>query len=155
MYRSFVQSYSYRVRSLTSDVEIQPVNSNQPNAIIKTSAVWDTGATQTFISRRLGEKLGIEPVDYVPVIGLNGRQKSGLAYISIKLPNDLTIPDKRTLIGDLPESIDILIGMDIIQLGDLHIANTGGQTLFSFVIPSLPHPINLAHEADRLNGEGD
>jgi hypothetical protein len=28
--------------------------------------------------------------------------------------------------------------MDIIQLGDFHISNTGNRTLFSFVIPPLP-----------------
>jgi hypothetical protein len=41
--------------------------------------------------------------------------------------------------------------MDVIQMGDLHISNTGGYTLFSFVIPPLPKQLDLAQEADALN----
>jgi hypothetical protein len=72
--------------------------------------------------------------------------------LAIKLPNNLFIPDKRAFICDLPDSINILIGMDIIQLGDFHISNAGGKTRFNFVIPPLPEPFSLAAEADRLNG---
>lgn len=59
----------------------------------------------------------------------------------------------RAFICDLPYSVNILIGMDIIQLGDFHISNAGGKTLFSFVIPSLPTPFSLAEEADKLNSQ--
>ena len=50
-------------------------------------------------------------------------------------------------------SIDLLIGMDIIQLGDFHISNTGGHTLFSFVVPPLPEQFDLTKKADVLNNQ--
>jgi hypothetical protein len=84
---------------------------------------------------------------------MNGEQMGGLAYLSMKLPNSLVIPDKRVLVCDLPSSVDILIGMDIIQIGDFHISNSEGKTVFSFVIPSLPTSFNLADESDKLNEE--
>jgi predicted aspartyl protease len=115
------------------------------------SAVWDTGATRTFINRRLSEKLNLIPIEFQSVVGVNGSQMAGLVVLAIKLPNGLFIPDKRTFICDLPNSVNILIGMDIIQLGDFHISNAGNKTLFSFVIPSLPTSFNLAEEADKLN----
>lgn len=37
------------------------------------------------------------------------------------------------------QGIDILIGMDIIKLGDFAISNYKGQTQFSFRIPSQEH----------------
>jgi hypothetical protein len=45
----------------------------------------------------------------------------------------------------------MVIGMDIIQLGDSHISNTDSKTLFSFIIPFLPTPLNLEDEARKLN----
>jgi hypothetical protein len=100
MYRAYAQSYPFRVPSLTSEIEVYPRSSTKQGPGMKISALWDTGATRTFISMAL---------------------------------------------------IDILIGMDIIQLGDFHISNTGGNTCFSFVIPSLPVSLNLADEAEKLN----
>jgi predicted aspartyl protease len=119
---------------------------------MKISAVWDTGATKTFINRQLSTKLNLIPIESQLVVGANGTQMAGLVDLAVKLPNGLFIPDKRAFICDLPDSINILIGMDIIQLGDFHISNAGGKTLFSFVIPSLPDPFSLSSEADRLNG---
>jgi hypothetical protein len=45
----------------------------------------------------------------------------------------------------------MLIGMDIIRLGDFHISNTGSRTLFSFVIPPLPEQFDLTRKAGELN----
>jgi predicted aspartyl protease len=137
---------------LTSDIEVFPRSSVQERGSVIVSAIWDTGATKTFINRHLSEKLTLTPIEFQPVIGATGSQMAGLVVLAIKLPNGLFIPDKRAFICDLPDSAHILIGMDIIQLGDFHISNAGGKTLFSIVMPSLPSPFNLAEEADRLNG---
>jgi hypothetical protein len=76
---------------------------------------------------------------------------AGLALVAMRLPNNLLLPDKRVLIGDFSSSVDMLIGMDIIQVGDVFISNANGKTVFSFVIPSFPNPINFAEEALKLN----
>jgi hypothetical protein len=114
-------------------------------------AIWDTGATCTFVSDKVREELGIVPVEYQPVTGLNGTQMTGLGLLSIKLSDKLIIPDKRVFICNLPSSIEMLIGMDIIQLGDFCITNNGNKTTFTFVTPSLPASKNLLEEAELLN----
>jgi hypothetical protein len=91
MYRSFAQNYPFRVPALISDVELFPIAPIAPDNGIKASAIWDTGATRTFISRQLGTKLNLVPIEYQPVIGLGGNQMAGLALLSIKLPNSLFI----------------------------------------------------------------
>jgi predicted aspartyl protease len=151
MYRAFYQEYSSRIPVLLSEVEVCSENALIDDASTKTLAVWDTGATVSFISRQIATQLSLAPSDFEPVIGMNGEQMGGLVYLSMKLPNGLIIPDKRVLVCDLPSSVNVLIGMDIIQIGDFHISNGEGKTVFSFVIPSFPTSFNLAKEADRLN----
>jgi predicted aspartyl protease len=114
-------------------------------------AIWDTGASQTVITHRLMSKLNLIPIETKEVYGINSKQTVDVVLISIKLPNGLLIPDIRVFVCDIPSPIDMLIGMDIIQRGDLHISNTGNRTLFSFVIPSLPEQFDLTQKADALN----
>ena len=69
-------------------------------------------------------------------------------------PNPTTEPSsKRIGVCNIQSAhdIDMLIGMDIIQLGDFHISNTDGKTRFSYIVPSLPERYSLAEEADKLN----
>jgi hypothetical protein len=49
---------------------------------------------------------------------------------------------KRFLINEIPGT-DVLIGMDIISMGDFAITNARGKTIFSFVIPSLNKKISF------------
>jgi hypothetical protein len=45
----------------------------------------------------------------------------------------------------------MLIGMDIMMRGDSLISNGGGETLFSFVIPSFPEKMDLHTKALEAN----
>ena len=93
----------------------------------------------------------LTPIATEMVHGVNSKQMVDVVAISIKLPNGLIIPSIKVFVCDIPSPIDMLIGMDIIRLGDFHISNTGGHTLFSFVSPPLPEQFNLAQKADELN----
>jgi hypothetical protein len=42
----------------------------------------------------------------------------------------------------LVRDVDLLIGMDIIQLGDFSISNGAGKTLFTFAMPSFEDKID-------------
>jgi len=150
MYNAFVKKYPALALDLNTDIEVFPVSSisHQGTTVY---AIWDTGASQTVITHRLMSQLNLIPIETKLVHGVNSKQLVDVVAISIKLPNDFLIPDIRVFVCDIPSPIDLLIGMDIIQLGDLHISNTGGHTLFSFVIPSLPEQFDLAQEADALN----
>ena len=171
MYHSVAQGYEYRAPRLVSaelvplpiymsavadflfeyNVEVSPAYSTIPEEVITVSAVWDKGALKSVISTKIQARLGLLSIDSNMVSGINTTQISDITLISMRLPNGLLIPDKRVFVCDLPQSIDMLIAMDIIQIGDFNISNKGGHTLFSFVIPSLPTPKNLALEADELN----
>jgi hypothetical protein len=93
------------------------------------------------------------PIASEVVSGVGGPQIIEVVRLAIKLPNDLYISSKRIGVCNMQSAynIDMLIGMDIIQLGDFHISNKGGKTRFSFVIPPLPNVYSLTVEAAKLN----
>lgn len=70
------------------------------------------------------------------VHGFNSTSDCELYLVNIGLPNGVYFVDvkvtKAGLIGT-----DVLIGMDIITLGDFVITNKNGNTVFSFRTPSL------------------
>jgi len=150
MYNAFAKKYPTLTPDLNTDIEVFPVSSvNHQGATAY--AIWDTGASQTVITHRLMSRLNLIPIETKLVHGVNSKQLVDVVAISIKLPNGFLIPDIRVFVCDIPSPIDLLIGMDVIQMGDFHISNIGGHTLFSFVIPSLPKQLDLAQEANALN----
>jgi len=150
MYNAFAKKYPALAPDLNTDIEVFPVSSVNHQGTTA-YAIWDTGASQTVITHRLMSHLNLIPIETKLVYGVNSKQLVDVVAISIKLPNGFLIPDVRVFVCDIPSPIDLLIGMDVIQLGDLHISNIGGHTLFSFVIPPLPKQFDLAKEADALN----
>jgi predicted aspartyl protease len=150
MYNAFSKQYPVIAEDLHTDIEVYPVSSATHHGTT-VFAIWDTGASKTVITHRLMSRLNLIPFEIQEVHGINSKQVVDVVAISIKLPNGLLIPDIRVYVCDIPSPIDMLIGMDIIQLGDLHISNAGSQTLFSFVIPPLPEQFDLALKADALN----
>jgi len=150
MYNAFVKKYPFPAPDLNTDIEVFPVSSVTRQGTTA-YAIWDTGASRTVITHRLMSRLQLIPIETKLVHGVNSRQLVDVVAISIKLPNGFLIPDIRVFVCDIPSPIDLLIGMDIIRLGDFHISNTGGHTLFSFVIPPLPEQFDLTQEAEALN----
>ncbi|GHT97001.1 hypothetical protein FACS1894142_0390 [Spirochaetia bacterium] len=154
-YYAFEQRYPFQTEYLVSEVEVFPHPTKNPHNSAIVRAKWDTGANHTVISVGLMERLNIIPIDTEVISGVGGSQVVDVVRLAIKLPNDLFISSQHIGVCSInsAQKIDILIGMDIIQHGDLHISNTGGKTRFSFVMPSLPSPFSLAEEADKLNGQ--
>jgi hypothetical protein len=75
------------------------------------------------------------PIDRIRVAGINNVSMADVVEVSIGLPNMVMVEDINVMICDLKQNIDLLIGMNIILLGDFSISNGGGSTLFSFVMP--------------------
>jgi len=64
--------------------------------------------------------------------------------LSIRLPNNYYIYKHRVIVADLSSiGSDLLIGMDIISMGDFAICNKDNKTSFSFVVPSLEKRIKF------------
>ena len=99
-------------------------------------ALWDTGSTMTVIPDELASKLNLEPVGEMMAETVGGRFKANKYIVSLHLPNRLNIENVMIASGKLGPGIDILIGMDIITLGDFVITNYNNKTVFSFRFPS-------------------
>ena len=83
------------------------------------------------------KKLGLQPVSHVPVSTANGNYTAPLFICDIYLPTKIVVPAVEITGGNLGSDADMLIGMDIITLGDFTITNLGGDTWFTFRMPSM------------------
>lgn len=98
-------------------------------------AIWDTGATNTAISHNLVGQLGLIPIGVVTAQDANNSYQSNTYMVDIGLPNGILIADVRVTEAANLGNYDLLIGMDIITLGDFAITNGLGNTWFSFRVP--------------------
>jgi hypothetical protein len=57
------------------------------------------------------------------------------------------LKNARISVLNLVKDIDMLIGMDIIQLGDFSISNGAGKTLFTFAMPPFENKTDLYEKA--------
>jgi hypothetical protein len=103
---------------------------------VRVTAYWDTGAISSFISESLRKRLLLRTTGHTePVYGLSGNEDADVTYISIKLPDDTLLKNKKILVGNLGGSEMLLIGMDIISEGEFSVRKIGGKTSFSFIMP--------------------
>lgn len=103
----------------------------------KFKAIWDTGATNTVITKRVVQECNLKQIGMTQVHGVGGAMKDCPVYlVNIKLPNDLGVVKVRVTQGMITDGIDALIGMDIILLGDFAVTSYQGKTTFSFRTPS-------------------
>ena len=95
----------------------------------------DKGATGTVISANVVQKLNLKPVSKAKVYHANGDSIVNVYLINLFLPNNVAIPFVKVTEGKL-NGTDLLIGMDVISLGDFSITNVSGNTTLSFRVPS-------------------
>lgn len=65
----------------------------------------------------------------------SGVMDSKMYMVDFILPNNIAVKHINVL-GAYPSSTDVLIGMDIIGLGDFAVTNYLNQTSFTFRVPS-------------------
>ena len=98
--------------------------------------IWDTGASNTAISSKVAKECGLIPTGKATINTANGERVVDTYIIDIALPNNVNINGVQVTEFTAVEGSDLLIGMDIMSLGDLAISNYDGETSFSFRIPS-------------------
>lgn len=139
-YKAFTFKASGRMNSIVTEIGISQPNipDSLRNPITKTTSLWDTGATNSVITKSIAKTLGFTPVDRVKVQHAGGITEQNVYLISIYLPNDIQIPAIRvTECEDNQGHFGIIIGMDIISHGDFSISNYNGSTTFTFRLPSV------------------
>ena len=131
---SFTSSYDKLSNVLKNKIEIAQVGSSF--SAQEWVALWDTGATNSVITQKVVDALGLQPVGQVPCSTPQGSYNAWVYYIDVKLPSSVIIPKLQVTLGQ-PFGCDILVGMDIIGRGDFAVSNFEGRTIFTFRTPSL------------------
>lgn len=101
------------------------------------TALWDTGAYCTVITENIARKYAFTPIGAKEIHGVTGKEISNVYLISLHLPNQVVIKEIEVMSCSCDIGCDVLIGMDIITLGDFVINNHQGRTTFTFRMPSI------------------
>jgi hypothetical protein len=159
-YLVFTERYKKPVKEFEIAIEISPASAligDTTSAAMTVKAIWDTGATCTVINPSVQKNLNLCAVRRAIAKGVNSIEYADVVPIDINLPNGFIVRNILALVADINSGgSDVLIGMDIITQGDSAISSTGGETVFSFVMPPLKEGINLhelAAEANRKSNE--
>lgn len=98
------------------------------------SALRDTGAWSSVITQKVVTALGLSPIDHVRACGVNGWYDAPVYIVDVTLPNKIKISNLLVSLGTMTAA-DMLIGMDVISMGDFKLINDG-KTSFSIRTPS-------------------
>ena len=117
---------------------------NQTNKYQQFRALWDTGAEITIISQQIAEKLSLISIGQNIIRGVTGEQISRIYLVSTIFPTHNASSTEGIAIQNHAVSevrdiggADMLIGMDIINLGEIRIGTTSQQVrFFSFRVPA-------------------
>ena len=139
-------------REIVSDCTIGNVfarQSGEKQGTYEGKAIWDTGATHSCISHQVVEVLKLHST--APVEG-GIRTASGIVpahkYAIDLIIHGFGIGHGVVEVIGAKLSDDMLIGMDIIGMGDFAICS---GRYFSYCSPPCPTHINLKEKADRVN----
>lgn len=121
---------------------------------IAAKALWDTGASNSVISDRLAKSLGLVSVGKREVHHGDGSSQRETYMVNFGLPNNVGVVG--LVATDFPASHDhfsVLIGMDVLRMGDFALTHVGSQTCMTFRMPSCI-VIDYVVEANRLTYGG-
>lgn len=138
--KAFTSRYKVLSGVLQNEIHIRPLGQSRSK---KTFAIWDTGATGSAITKSLVRSIGLISAGFTNVTGVHGVKRVPWYAIDILLPNGITVTgisatecDELTS-GKNVNKAGMLIGMDVITLGDFAVSNFNGKTTFSFRMPSM------------------
>ena len=156
-HRGFDVLYNCSVKELITPVKFSPMLTTDKtfyNNPVEVEALWDTGSMVTCMKSSLWERLSICPfdtADRIELAGVGGRVKTKLTIANLILAPNLEIEYCPIYVLDFPGDADILIGMDIIKMGDFVVCNADEKTSFSFAVPPFPDRISLIEKAEAAN----
>ena len=130
---AFLTAFPGVVRTVVTDVGLVLGTTEDSTRVVKSRALWDTGAVTSVIDKSLVEKLGLVPFDSGRAYTAQGFYVSSMYLVDVLLPNNIIVKGLRVGDGEF-QGFDMLIGMDVISLGDFHLTNDG-NTVFRFAIP--------------------
>lgn len=100
-------------------------------------AIWDTGAMITNISDNVVNHFGLTQVGTTKLGSIYATRIRPTYEVNIELPGGFRNFGLRVIgVEQITKDVDVIIGMDIISLGDFAVSNYNGKTSFSFRFPS-------------------
>lgn len=160
---AFTIRYNGRMRALHTKVGVcSPVTLEEARTqkveLKEYVAIWDTGATHSAITKKVAEELNLKPTGVVEVRYGNGKALTNTYLVNISLPNKVMVGQVRVTEAQLtPEGSisdaqqpQLLIGMDIIGMGDFAVTNANNKTTLSFRVPSVAE-VDFVPEANESN----
>ena len=111
---------------------------------VSTEALWDTGANMSAITPDIMTKLKVTPVDKKTIAGIHSTQIVDIVYITVELPNNVIKRNIEVAVCNIPSNVGMILGMDIILLGDFALSNGNSQTLLSFAVPPFKEKIDFS-----------
>jgi len=160
-YRGLIQTFASPVKKLVTEATLKPIASIDgalANIPVGIKTLWDTGASLSFIKAKLRDQLKLRMFRSgtpVSIIGVGGKVEADFTFVSICLGNNIAIEYCPVYVVDFQVNFDLVIGMDIINMGDFSVCNTDMKTSFSFIIPPLTNRINYADIANALNNQNN
>jgi len=147
---AFTVAYPSRVNILKTNISITSSTVLEESKMkVDTIGAWDTGANHSVISSQLVQALNLKPIGITQVNGVHGESSCNNYLIDMILPNQVVIQQVRVIESNsIP--FGVLVGMDIIGLGDFTISNSENKTKFSFQIPST-HNTDYVAEIEEIN----
>lgn len=89
------------------------------------------------LTERVVKQLGLQSEGYINISHAGGESHDiPVYYANVLLYNNVQVENLRVGLFE-SKKIDVIIGMDIINLGDFAVSNRNGATSFSFRIPSV------------------
>ena len=117
--------------SIPSDPNAQP---DYCPTIRNYKAIWDTGASHCAITQKVVDDLNLTIKRPVQTSTANGLRDTYAYLVNICLPNNVMIPVRWATLSTL-NGADILIGMDIISMGDFSVLRINEDVKFTFQLP--------------------
>lgn len=135
---SISRSYPNKTNVIHTPIKIKNLFDQTKN--VDSFGLWDTGATNSCITKQYATQLGLSPIGRTNVAGVFGVNTVPIYYVNVTLNNqsitvNVPVTECEELSAD--SNVGMLIGMDIIGLGDFTISNHNEQTTMSFRTPSV------------------
>lgn len=101
-------------------------------------AVWDTGSTMSVITKDVADRLGVKPKCGVCANTLGGLVEHGICKVKVYLDKEISfngyiLCSEGRLSSD--GRVGLIVGMDVISLGDFSVKSSGGKTVMTFEVP--------------------
>jgi len=138
--RAFTRHHDTVVAVLESDIIVSKAYDPDTTPMDQVThrqytAIWDTGATGTVISPKVVQELGLVITGQQTAQSVGIKKQLNTYLVNLVLPHKVAIMGVPVMESEFGG--DVLVGMDIITMGDFAVTNFQRKTSFTFRVPSV------------------